>query len=577
MNGARLTWSDYPIPRVVLVKGKYSVEVSIPRRIRHLFGSGKGGTTNIRKATGTSDRAVADKMLMELGNELYAKLDQKQLDAQQGAIAGADEYAVGVINRLAKTFNYNGGDIPKLESATDFDDLYKLKVRLDSYTDMESDDDADMQRITRAGMIVREAVAAGVNMEDKSSPEYSVWSKKINASFDAPVGDFSNEKRYSIQNYSTKVVQSYFQDLLTKAALEQGIDAPVFEVPSGGDVVETKGIIIPSIVPEYMNERRERNGLPLEEVKPVERQRQVLPPQPRTVSSVMDEYLKRVDRDYETGNTRNKLKRWILQFLEVMGDLEIAKIKPIHGYDYCDRILERTPTLKHKTLKDYIWGVQVMLNWCVQRNYIDTNPFYKLDIRKFGGASEEWEPYEKSELKRIFSYDWSTQDRLLLSILATTGMRPTEAGNLTWERFNDTEHEGIRYFSLKDTATEKLRIKNKGSKREVPLHPELVLPEKGTGRLFDYEKDEDGRCGTDIGHKINEVLDSLVPHPRKSARSFRRTFKVMLRDVGVKEEVHDAITGHNQTISSARKNYGGMGARVKFEAISKLDITFLKG
>jgi integrase len=83
--------------------------------------------------------------------------------------------------------------------------------------------------------------------------------------------------------------------------------------------------------------------------------------------------------------------------------------------------------------------------------------------------------------------------------MATTGMKPTEAGNMTWERFNDTEHEGIRYVTTKDSATEQVRVKNKGSKRDVPLHPDLVLPKKGAGRLFDYTKDEDGKCSTDIG------------------------------------------------------------------------------
>ena len=41
----------------------------------------------------------------------------------------------------------------------------------------------------------------------------------------------------------------------------------------------------------------------------------------------------------------------------------------------------------------------------------------------------------------------------------------------------------------------------------------------------------------------------------------------MMRDAGVEEEVHDSITGHNEDGSSSRKNYGGMGIRVKFEAI----------
>ena len=94
-------------------------------------------------------------------------------------------------------------------------------------------------------------------------------------------------------------------------------------------------------------------------------------------------------------------------------------------------------------------------------------------------------------------------------------MRPSEAGNLTWERFNDTEHEGIRYFTTLDTADEKVRVKNAGSKRLVPIHPDLQLPERSTGRLFDYEKNEDGLSATEIGHQILPVLHSIVPHPNK--------------------------------------------------------------
>ena len=97
-----------------------------------------------------------------------------------------------------------------------------------------------------------------------------------------------------------------------------------------------------------------------------------------------------------------------------------------------------------------------------------------------------------SELRAIFARDWNLQNRILLSILATTGMRPSAAGNLTWERFNNTEHEGISYFTTMDTTEEKVRVKNAGSKRLVPIHPDLQLPERSTGRLFDYEKNENG-------------------------------------------------------------------------------------
>ena len=540
MSLKKLTRNDYPIPRVVLVKGKYSVEVSIPRQIRHLFGSGKGGTTNIRKATGTNDRALADKMLMTLGEELYAKLDQKQLEAEQDAISGVDDFARKAITDVAQAFRYNRGDIPPLEPSTDYAVLEKMKARLDMHRDMSD-----------------ESIP-----QPNEEPNYQ------------DEDDFTDGKEYYLEAYRADIVESYWQDLLTQAAMVQGLSQPSFADVDGIQYVNLDGDLVSHS--DATKVIRVVDGK-LREYAPLERKRQMLSPQPKTVSSVMDEYLERVERDYDTVNTRNKLKRWAQQFLEVMGDLEIAEIKPKHAIEYCDKILAQHPTRKNKTLKDYCWGVQVMLKHCVQRDYIQSNPFRDLDLSRLGKVSDEWEPYARSELKRIFAYDWSAQDRLLLSLCATTGMRPTEVGNLTWERFNDTEHDGIRYFSTKDTANEKVRVKNRGSARLIPIHPDVELPPKAIGRLFDYEKDADGRCGTDIGHKVNHVLNRIVSHPRKSTRSFRKTFKQMMRDVGVEEEVHDFITGHSQGSSASRKNYGGMGIEVMFEAVSKLDVTFLKG
>jgi integrase len=290
----------------------------------------------------------------------------------------------------------------------------------------------------------------------------------------------------------------------------------------------------------------------------------------------MPQYLEQVERDTQIEAPKRKKVRWAKRFLSVMGDLEITEIKPKHAYDYRDKILAEYPDLANKTLKDYIWGVQALLKYCVQRDYIQSNPFRDLDLKKVGQPPKETYPFEMSEMWAIFAHDWNPQDRLLLSILATTGLRPSEAGNLTWERFNDTEHEGIRYFTTLDTADEKVRVKNAGSKRLVPIHPDLQLPEPSTGRLFDYEKNEDGLSATEIGHQILPTLHRIVPHPNKSIRSFRKTFKRMCRDAGVGEEVHDAITGHAQTKSASRANYGGMGVPVMVEALSKLDISFVQ-
>lgn len=585
----KLTWADYPAPRVKKVKGKYSIVVSVPRGIRHLF-----GTPEVAKATGTIDRAIAEKKLIPFGNELYAKLDQKQLEAEQATFNELDGYAARAINQVAKVFSYNRGNIPALEPSTDFVALQKLKSTLDTYVLMKRDDEpAQTARAKDAAAIRLEGERAGViglshhpdengnypSWDAPKSEETKEWLEKIKAArnFDADL--FSGKKLILLQDYQSPVVESFWQDLLTEAAQEQGLPSPIFEEVAGIEQVKLpNGRLVPKAVVELFEKAAAQVGkVPTQKLEVLERKRQVLPPQPKTVSSVMDEYLERVLRDHDIVDTQKKLKRWAHQFLDVMGDLEIAEIKPKHAYEYCDRILEQYPSRKNATLKDYCWGVQVLLKHCVERDYIQSNPFRDLDLSRLGKVSDTWEPYALSELKRIFAYDWPEQDRLLLSLCATTGMRPTEVGNLTWERFNDTEHEGIRYFSTKDTATEKVRVKNRGSARLIPIHPEVELPPKATGRLFDYEKDADGRCGTDIGHKVNHVLNRIVSHPRKSTRSFRKTFKQMMRDAKVEEEVHDFITGHSQGSSASRKNYGGMGIEVMFEAVSKLDIAFLKG
>ena len=386
---------------------------------------------------------------------------------------------------------------------------------------------------------------------------------------------FSTKKDFLLQAYNTTIVDSYWQDLLTEAAKIQNLPEPTFDRISGTVLVDVNGEwFLEETVSFFQKAAAKRGLLPKQETQPVERSRRIRSRATLTISSVMDEYLEDMRLKQKVIDTQKKLTRWSKQFLDVMGDMEIAEVKPKHGYDYITAILKKHPTRSNQTLKDYAWGVQSLLKYCVQRGYIDVNPFQSLDLSKYGEQSEKTYPYSREELNAIFSYDWEPQERLLLSILATTGMRPTEAGNLTWERFNDTEHAGLRFVTTLDTATEKVRTKNQPSKRIVPLHPKLWMPEKASGRLFDYTQDEDGKCSPSISKAINPTLEILVPHPNKSARSFRRTFKVMMRNAGVEEEVHDNITGHIMP-SSSRKNYGGMDVPIMFKAVSKLDISFL--
>ena len=540
----------YPVARLNHIKGKWYVLVSVPAHLRHLFPNQR----DLRRSTGTDDESLAKRKQHALAQEIYDLFDQRQLGEKTKHFSATDAFAVAAIFSLATVFKHR--KIPDLKPNTDYHILSMFKQSCDTYADIILN-----QAVPEELPELAKLIGGDLSLEEIRERINALNSKS----------QYSMEDKGVAGRYVTEPVHTFWQDLLISAAREQGLPEPTFEAFTGpkADLAMIKG----QIHIDHPAMRRLTN----EPVEFISRPARVIPTAALTYSSVMSEYLEQVERDTPLEDTKRKKRRWAKQFLDVMGDLEITDIKPKHAYDYLDKILAENPKRSNKTLKDYIWGVQDLLKYCVQRDYIQSNPFRDLDLKTFGQQPEETYPFEKSELKAIFAHDWNPQDRLLLSILATTGMRPSEAGNLTWERFNDMEHEGIRYFTTMDTVDERVRVKNAGSKRLVPIHPDLQLPEPSTGRLFDYEKNEDGLSATEIGHQILPVLHSIVPHPNKSIRSFRKTFKRMCRDAGVGEEVHDAITGHRQSAGASRANYGGMGVPVMFEAISQLDISFVQG
>ena len=548
----------YPVARLNHIKGKWYVIVSVPAHLRHLFKNQR----DLRRSTGTHDESFAKRKQHALAQEIYDLFDQRQRKEQSKHVSVADAFATDAIIGLATVFHQR--NIPDLKPTTDYQLLSSLKQSCDIYANQvinaATDDELEMLELLN-GII-----------EANQQGGLSGGSIELSADSISEGVPYTLEQKVSAARYRTEAVYNYWADLLILAAREQGLSEPSFDPFVRGpydSVVFSDG--------QILSDLPLGQAIPTQTFRPLSRPARVIPTEARTCSSVMPEYLEQVERDTPLEDTKRKKVRWAKQFLNVMGDLEIAAIKPKHAYDYLDKILAENPDRSNKTLKDYIWGVQDLLKYCVQRDYIQSNPFRDLDLKKVGKPSKETYPFELSELRAIFAHDWNAQDRLLLSVLATTGMRPSEAGNLTWERFNDTEYEGIRYFTTLDTADEKVRVKNSGSKRVVPIHPDLQLPEPSTGRLFDYEKNEDGLSATEIGHQILPTLHNIVPHPNKSIRSFRKTFKRMCRDKRVIEEVHDAITGHRQTAGASRANYGGMGVPVMFEAISQLDISFVQG
>lgn len=90
-------------------------------------------------------------------------------------------------------------------------------------------------------------------------------------------------------------------------------------------------------------------------------------------------------------------------------------------------------------------GSQFMKYW-VRDELAEDNPLLGADLRNLGAneVAKSYQPFEKDELKHLFALPMPDADRLLLSILITTGMRLDEAALLTWDQISS--EDGIRYF-----------------------------------------------------------------------------------------------------------------------------------
>jgi integrase len=158
-------------------------------------------------------------------------------------------------------------------------------------------------------------------------------------------------------------------------------------------------------------------------------------------------------------------------------------------------------------------GYQEYFKYFVERGIVTNNPFGSINLGRRGKRPKSWQPFTRDELYEVFRYDWDKESRLLLALLVATGMRLEEAVELTWDSFNDTEYQGIKYFSLLSTGFEEVNVKTESSVRYVIIHQDLELPPVlETGRLFSFRHGE-------AGQKINPVLDTLFNNPRKRVHS----------------------------------------------------------
>ena len=251
---------------------------------------------------------------------------------------------------------------------------------------------------------------------------------------------------------------------------------------------------------------------------------------------------------------------------------------------------EGLPRIAAATVRNNLMALSAVLSHGVSLGYLSENPVVTSGVGKraakaatrHANANRRRRDYSRKELQAIFSSaiysaeGWSAPRAefgkawyWMPLLLYYTGARREELAQL---RVADIarEREGY-YLSLLEAADDSdgdRGVKNEASRRRIPIHPGLIsrgflayvasLPKEG--QLFPLLKaDNAGYYGANFGKRWKHYLNTEVglQSSANPVHGFRHTFKTLCREVGIPEDVMDAITGHTGG-NRVGRGYGSM-------------------
>lgn len=319
---------------------------------------------------------------------------------------------------------------------------------------------------------------------------------------------------------------------------------------------------------QYTQQRRDLMGLsaaPAPHALPHPKA-QHQPGTPTNDKKIGDAYDAWVTIRQKPAKTQQVYKRHADQFVSLMGDLPLDSVSRTIGIEFRDKLqawaIEQGKTAT--TGDNILVSLRALFNVARDKGWLTGNPLERLSIKKGGKESEGREPWTREELRLIFSdplwtkYAIPTDKKAgkeaaywIPLIACYTGARLTEIAQL-WTDDIATE-PGKETFEFRADSQRGQQLKNSGSWRAVPMHPELIrmgfcdyvksLPK---GSLFPHlPKEGKNGAGGQFGKWFGTFKKSKgFTSPAKSFHSFRHLIATELRLSGATDAQADAITGH---------------------------------
>ena len=314
-------------------------------------------------------------------------------------------------------------------------------------------------------------------------------------------------------------------------------------------------------------------------------------------------------------NTLNLLCEWFGK------KTDIRRLSRREMRDYRDNVLrklpinrKKSPKLRNKTLIEHLADTEHkkisipsinyhlarlsgFFSWCVDGEYISSNPVSNMSIEKTSKASEEREVYSNEELKKIITlllpanlHAWAPYKFWIPLIMLYCGCRQNEVCQLYISDI--VEVDNVLCFRFTENEETGARIKNSSSIRTTPIHPillqlgllEYVVKRIKHSGISDAQKIQLwSECTYDKVNGYARVFRRfferfnrkyITQNPKKTCYSLRHNFIDNLKQREVPENIVSEIAGHSNGNITYRRYGKTLKASIKRDAMIKLDFGF---
>ncbi|WP_284377684.1 site-specific integrase [Amylibacter marinus] len=216
-----------------------------------------------------------------------------------------------------------------------------------------------------------------------------------------------------------------------------------------------------------------------------------------------------------------------------------------------------------ETLNWYLQAFAAFFGWAKKNGYIHEKLFEGMKVGRANATKEERLPFTPDAMNTMFIELTSNRSGLVKSeshkwgalIGMFTGARLNEVAQLLVEDVQETD--GVWHFNISDEGENQKEVKNKASKRKVPVHSALIdagfldfyqSRQRGKQLFPDYRFTKSNGYGRNLGRWFNESFTPKlgIKTPRHVFHSFRHTMITRLIQAEAPPEKAKCIVGHEQ-------------------------------